>query len=171
MDANGVEADANGQVEAPGGEPPADESTDAAGEATNETGAPDAMAPDRDASPEASRADTDAQVDAQAAREEVAVDRATWSHIYNDLLANMSYASNCAGEGCHSPGVQKGFDLSSQDNGYVTVQAKLVPGNPDASIIVIELQTGMMPRGSRPRMPAADLELIRAWILAGAAND
>lgn len=147
-------SDADGWVDASGDEQRADGAEDAAEDA----GAPDA-------SSDAPRADGD------AANEEVAVDLATWSHIYNELLVNMSYASNCTGEGCHDPGIQKGFDLSSQDNGYATVQAKLVPGNPDGSTIVIELQTGMMPRGGRPRMPAADLALIEAWILAGAAND
>jgi hypothetical protein len=160
-------SDANGQIEAPCDEQLADASADQAKDVTDDTGAPDAMPADLDASSDGPQLDADSD----AASEEVAVDLATWSHIYKELLANMSYASNCTGEGCHSPGVQKGFDLSSQESGYATVQAKLVPGNPDASTIVIELQTGMMPRGARPRMPAADLEVIEAWILGGAAND
>ena len=82
----------------------------------------------------------------------------------------MSYASNCTGEGCHNPGTQMGLDLSSPENGYATVQTKLVPGCPSGSTIVNKLDAGDMPRG-RPKMAAADLDLIKSWILAGAPND
>ena len=95
---------------------------------------------------------------------------AAWTNIYMKLLNNMSYASNCTGEGCHNPGIQMGLDLSSPVNGYATVQAKLVRGDPGASLIVNKLASGEMPR-SRTKMPAADLALIEAWILAGAPDD
>jgi hypothetical protein len=119
-----------------------------------------------DGGPEAAGPD----VTAEATAAEVPADPATWSHIYVTLLHDMSYASNCTGEGCHDPGIQKGLDLSSQENGYVSVQAKLVPGDPEGSTIVMKLESGEMPR-TRPSMPAADLALIKAWIAAGAPND
>jgi hypothetical protein len=104
------------------------------------------------------------------APEPAAENPATWSHIYVALLNNMSYASNCTGEGCHNPGIQMGLDLSTQPNGYASVQAKLVPGDPERSTIVMKLESGEMPR-TRPAMPSADLALIKAWIAAGAPND
>jgi hypothetical protein len=117
-----------------------------------------------------SEPDADAGPPAGASAPDASADPATWSHIYVALLDDMSYASNCAGEGCHNPGIQMGLDLSNQENGYASVQAKLVPGNPEGSTIVLKLESGEMPR-ARPHMPAADLALIKAWIAAGAPND
>jgi hypothetical protein len=131
----------------------------AAGEVEESTDTLDAPAPAPDAS---SMSD--------AAAESRAFNPASWTNIYTTLLDNMSYASNCTGEGCHNPGTQKGLDLSTLTNGYASVQAKLVPGDPKGSTIVNKLEAGDMPRG-RPKMPVADLELIKAWIQAGAAND
>jgi hypothetical protein len=95
---------------------------------------------------------------------------ATWTAIYGSLLSNASYPSNCTGSACHDPGIQKGIDLSSQAKGYTSIRTQLIPGAPDTSTLVIVLQSGAMPRG-RPQMPAADLDLIRAWIQAGAPNN
>jgi hypothetical protein len=95
---------------------------------------------------------------------------ATWTAIYANLLTNASYASNCTGSACHDPGTQKGIDLSSQAQGYTTIQRELTPGSPGTSTLLIVLQSGAMPRG-RPQMPAADVDLIRAWIQAGALNN
>jgi hypothetical protein len=135
---------------------------DAPGEAGGSRSSPDA--------PYAPDVGQDAGPTEDAAAEVGAFNPATWTNIYNTLLGNMSYASNCTGEGCHSPGTQKGLDLSSPENGYLTLQTKLVRGNPSSSTVVNKLEAGDMPRG-RPRMPASDLDLIKAWILAGAPND
>jgi hypothetical protein len=130
--------------------------------ASNDDTAPETAEPEADASP---------PLDASGPEPEAAAtDPATWSHIYNTLLDNMSYASNCTGEGCHDPGTQMGLDLSTPVRGYASVQAKLVPGDPEHSTIVMKLESGEMPR-TRPAMPAADLALIKAWIAAGAPND
>jgi hypothetical protein len=99
-----------------------------------------------------------------------AVPASTWTYIYTYLLHDMSYASNCTGEGCHDPGIELGFDLSTPANGYRTVQTKLSPGDPGSSTIVRKLEAGDMPRG-RPMMPSHDIALIKAWIAAGAVDD
>src|SRR5450432_2261397 len=79
---------------------------------------------------------------------------ATWTDIYNKMLNNVSYASNCTGGGCHDPGTQKGLDLSTQAKGYTTIKGKLSVGNPGASNVVSQLSGGKMPQ-ARPKMPVA----------------
>jgi|tagenome__1003787_1003787.scaffolds.fasta_scaffold20626141_1 hypothetical protein len=94
----------------------------------------------------------------------------TWSGIYQTLLVNQSYPSNCTGASCHDPGIEKGLDLSTPHTGYTTISHRLVPGSPDSSELVTVLQSGSMPE-KRPRMAAADIDLIRAWIQAGAPEN
>jgi len=94
----------------------------------------------------------------------------TWSGIYQNLLVNQSYPSNCTGTSCHDPGIEKGIDLSTPHLGYTTISHRLVPGSPDSSELVTVLQSGSMPE-KRPRMAPADIDLIRAWIQAGAVEN
>ena len=54
--------------------------------------------------------------------------------------------------------------------GYATISRLLIPGSPDASNLVIAVQSGYMPQG-RPKMPSAEIDLIRAWIQAGALEN
>ena len=115
----------------------------------------------------------DGQAVSDAARDVVATDagiNATWTDIYNRLLNNPSYASNCTGSPCHNPGTQKGLDLSTQAKGYSTVKGKIVVGSPNTSKLVTQLSSGSMPQ-ARPKMPAADLAVIKTWIMAGAPNN
>jgi hypothetical protein len=130
----------------------------AAGNAS--TGLPDAGATD-------TRAGADAGTDSAATDGGI---NATWTDIYNLLLDNPRYASNCTGAPCHNPGTQKGLDLSTQTKGYSTAKGKLVVGSPNSSKIITQLSSGAMPQG-RPKMPAADLAVIKAWIMAGALNN
>jgi hypothetical protein len=113
-------------------------------------------------------------VDAGAARDAggdtVSPYAATWTDIYNKMLNSPSYASNCMGSPCHNPGTAKGVDLSTQAKGYTTIKGKLVVGNPGASSLVSQLSSGRMPQ-ARPQMPTADLNVIKAWIMAGAPNN
>jgi hypothetical protein len=95
---------------------------------------------------------------------------ATWTGIYQNLLVNQSYPSNCAGSSCHDPGTEKGIDLSTPEKGYTTISHRLVPGSPDSSELVTVLQSGSMPE-KRPHMAAADVAVIRAWIQAGALDN
>jgi len=87
----------------------------------------------------------------------------TWTEIYTKLLVNAQYGSNCNGADCHNPGKQKGFDFSTQANAYASVK-------PKTSQVVSELSSGGMPKG-KPKMPAADLAMIKAWVAAGAQNN
>jgi hypothetical protein len=115
----------------------------------------------------------DARVVEDASTDSRSIDggiNATWTDIYSRLLNNPNYSSNCTGAPCHDPGTQKGLDLSTQAKGYSTVKGKLVVGSPNTSKIVTQLSSGSMPQ-ARPRMPAADLAIIKAWIMAGAPNN
>ncbi|HET7544157.1 MAG TPA: hypothetical protein VFK05_30005 [Polyangiaceae bacterium] len=87
----------------------------------------------------------------------------TWTEIYTKFLTNTQYASNCNGSACHNPGKQKGYDFSTQANGYASVKSK-------TTTFVNELSSGAMPQG-KPKMPAADLAVIKAWVAAGAQNN
>lgn len=114
-----------------------------------------------DASPAPAKV-PDAGVDAVAA--------VTWTAVYQNLLINQNKPSNCTGASCHDPGTQKGLDLSTPEMGYATISRRVVPGAPDASDLISVLQSGYMPQG-RPKMPAADIDLVRAWIQAGALDN
>lgn len=87
----------------------------------------------------------------------------TWTEIYTKYFTNAQYASNCNGSACHNPGKEKGYDFSTQANGYASVKSK-------TSQLVSELTSGGMPRG-KPKMPAADLAVVKAWVAAGAQNN
>jgi len=144
--------------------------------AGSDAGQPVAPPPPPDAAPVADAqtvAATDAGVDgasAGVADAASAIDTATWSSIYADLLANPSYPSNCAGALCHDPGKEKRIDLSSAATGYASLRPRVVPGSPSGSELVLILQSGSMPQG-RPRMPADAMARIRAWIQAGAQQN
>lgn len=53
-------------------------------------------------------------------------------------------------------------------------EVRIVPGDPDASLLVRKVADGpapcgeRMPAGTFPRMPAEDVEVLRAWIASGA---
>jgi hypothetical protein len=119
---------------------------------------------------DAAAALADAQADAGAGAPDASGGAATWTRIYTTLLVSPSYASSCLGAACHDPGREHGIDLSTSDAGYRTLQVRIVPGMPQSSDLVSVLQSGFMPEG-RPRMPAADVDLVRAWIAAGAPED
>ncbi|HSY39713.1 MAG TPA: hypothetical protein VLA79_09300 [Polyangia bacterium] len=124
------------------------------------------------ATKDASRIPQDASP-TEAGPPEAGIDAApavTWSGIYQNLLVNKSNPSNCTGASCHDPGNEKGIDLSTPQTGYATISHRLVPGSPDSSELVTVLQSGDMPQG-RPRMAAADVDLIRAWVKAGAPEN
>jgi len=87
----------------------------------------------------------------------------TWTEIYTKFFANAQYGSNCNGSNCHNPGKQKGYDFSSQANGYASVKSS-------TSQLVSVLTSGSMPQG-KAKMPAADLAIVKAWVAAGALNN
>ena len=87
----------------------------------------------------------------------------TWTTIYTKFISNAQYASNCNGSNCHNPGKQKGYDFSTQANGYASVKS-------NTSQFVSVLSSGSMPQG-KTKMPAADLAIVKAWVAAGAQNN
>ena len=99
-----------------------------------------------------------------------AVAAVSWTAIYQNLLVNQSEPSNCTGASCHDPGTEKGINLSTVEKGYTTLLPRVVPGAPDSSDLVTVLKSGYMPQG-RPKMTAANVDLIRAWIQAGALDN
>ena len=111
-----------------------------------------------------------AAADASTADASTSTPTPTWSAIYGQLLVNASYPSNCAGSDCHDPGTQKGLDLSTSEKGWSTIQHRLSPGQAAASELIKVLRSGEMPDG-RPKMPAADIDRISAWIQAGAQDN
>ncbi|HVZ73330.1 MAG TPA: cytochrome c, partial [Polyangia bacterium] len=105
-----------------------------------------------------------------AGSSDAGVGDATWTRIYNTMFVNMSYASNCTGSPCHDPGTQKGIDFSTQMKGYTTIKSHLVAGSPSKSQLYTKLSSGTMPQ-ARPKMSAADLAVVSAWITQGALNN
>ena len=94
---------------------------------------------------------------------------ATFASIYSEVLTKR-----CAGDGCHDTGAPGGLDLRSKAAAYDTLYARVVPGNPDGSILYQRLTPALctgpcktMPL-DRPVLPEADLARIRQWILDGA---
>jgi hypothetical protein len=99
------------------------------------------------------------------------------------------FTANCAFSGCHAGAApQLGQNLSS-GNAYASIVnvpsqevptlARVEPGAPDASYLVNKIEgTAAAVGGVDTRMPlgqgalpAADIDLIRAWIAAGAPNN
>ncbi len=90
---------------------------------------------------------------------------ATFTQVYQMVLS-----VSCKGSSCHSPGTQGGLNFSSQSSAYTTASNKVAAGNPNASTLFTEVNTGKMPRGM-PKLPAPMINLINAWIKAGALNN
>lgn len=89
----------------------------------------------------------------------------TFTQIYNQIL--IVY---CAGSNCHDPGSQKGVGFSTQAGAYSSVMSLVTPGNGAGSSFYMTVNGGSMPPGG-PKLSAANLALISAWIDAGALNN
>ncbi len=101
---------------------------------------------------------------------------ATWSFISTAIVE-----PGCGTAGCHSQWSQvAGVVLDSRAVGYQMLVTKppdtygpfVIPGQPDQSQLMFLLD-GDEIRRMPPDAPlvAADIELIRAWIVAGAKNN
>ena len=111
---------------------------------------------------------------------------ATWNYVSAAIIQ-----PNCATSSCHSKAAAvAGLDLSTADSGYddllkqnlpnipestmrnAATRSMVLPGNPAQSRVV-----NMMRAFGAARMPPdrplaeADIQLVEAWILAGAHND
>jgi hypothetical protein len=93
---------------------------------------------------------------------------ATWSYIHAAIIA-----PNCATSSCHSKLAQTAsVELDDRDIAYSVLidRAYVVPGDPGCTLM------SLLDGDERQRMPpdaplpADDIELVRAWILAGAAK-
>ena len=89
----------------------------------------------------------------------------TFTQIYTQILVVY-----CAGSQCHDPGSQKGVAFSTQSGAYSSIKSLVTPGNGANSSFYKTVNSGSMPPGG-PKLSAANLALIEAWINAGALNN
>ena len=89
----------------------------------------------------------------------------TFTQIYDNILV-----VSCGGSQCHNPGSQKGVSFASQSSAYSSVSKLVTPGNGAGSSFYQTVNSGAMPPGG-PKLSAANLALIQAWINAGALNN
>jgi two-component system chemotaxis sensor kinase CheA len=95
----------------------------------------------------------------------------TFTEIFSTILTS---AQSCANGYCHGAG-RGGVYLTSKEMAYATlVPAKVIANNPNGSILIQRLTTTntdqRMPKGESP-LSGAEIEKVRAWILAGAPNN
>ena len=101
---------------------------------------------------------------------------------FNEVLPLWDTAG-CTSASCHGgPFPSSGYDMRSYDASFGPgVEAKsvhaceIVPGNPATSFLLDKFQPtpqiGARMPSNRPALTAAEVELIRTWILEGAQND
>lgn len=84
----------------------------------------------------------------------------TFTNVFNVVLQ-----SRCLG--CHQAGnAQAGVSYSN----FTTTRQTVTAGNPNASALYTSIANNSMPRGGSA-LSAAEKELVRAWIAAGALNN
>jgi hypothetical protein len=89
----------------------------------------------------------------------------TFTQIYTQILVVY-----CAGSQCHDPGSASGVAFSTQSSAYTSVSKYVTAGNGTGSSLYKTLSSGAMPQG-KPKLSAANLALVQAWIDAGALNN
>ena len=89
----------------------------------------------------------------------------TFTQVYTTILS-----VSCGGSSCHAPGTKGGVNFASQSTAYSTLKSKVTPGNGAGSNLYMLVNTGKMPEG-KPKLSAANIALIKAWIDAGALNN
>jgi hypothetical protein len=90
---------------------------------------------------------------------------ATFTQVYQSILT-----VSCKGSTCHNPGTQGGVSFSSQSTAYNSVKSRVVAGNANNSSFYTILTSGRMPDGG-PKLSTTLLNLVAAWINAGAMNN
>jgi hypothetical protein len=100
----------------------------------------------------------------------------TFTQVYARIMSQTPEvpASGCWAGPCHAgPGAAKPLaklDLNTRDKALVGVLKLVVPRNAVGSKLYMELISGKMPE-KKPKLPPALLQLVAAWINAGAMND
>ena len=89
----------------------------------------------------------------------------TFTQIYSSILVVY-----CSGSNCHNPGNQRNVSFASQSSAYSSVKNLVTAGNGAGSSFYVTVNSGSMPPGG-PKLSAANLALIKAWIDAGALNN
>lgn len=97
-------------------------------------------------------------------------DDPTFHNVYARVLV-----SSCAGSTCHGSGDVAGVDFTSEQRAFDTLAARVVAGNPEASLFYLRLDPTLcvgpdcvtMPLGRAP-IAEAKRALVRAWIDVGA---
>jgi hypothetical protein len=97
-------------------------------------------------------------------------DEPTFHNLYARVLVPA-----CSGSGCHGAGPVANVDFSSEQRAFDSLTTRVVPGNPDASLLYIRLDPTLceapecqtMPLG-RASLSDEKLSLVRAWIERGA---
>ena len=89
----------------------------------------------------------------------------SFTTIYSTILV-----VDCAGSNCHKPGAQGGIGFSTQASAYSAISHQVIPGDGTDSDFYVTVNTGVMPKGG-PKLSAANLASIKAWIDAGALNN
>ena len=99
-------------------------------------------------------------------------DAARFPALYTNVLS-----ASCSGATCHDRVAAGGVDFSSESRAFTTLLTRVVPGDPDGSILYQRITPGLctgtcepMPLGRDP-LPDDERELIRAWITAGAPSE
>jgi hypothetical protein len=92
---------------------------------------------------------------------------ATFTQVYSTILS-----VSCTGSGCHNPGKMGGLDYSSKAMAYSTLKSntKFVAGNAMGSILWMQVNSGAMP-DMKPKLSQTNIDMIAAWINAGAMNN
>jgi hypothetical protein len=96
----------------------------------------------------------------------------TQVYFQNTVLPLL--VSNCATPGCHDPGTaSEGIQLTTYSS--IMNSLEISPFNPDAGdLMEVITETDpdkMMPPPPRARLTAAQIQLLRTWILQGAQNN
>lgn len=81
---------------------------------------------------------------------------------FSAIQSTIVQTSKCSR--CH--GEDSSFPLTSYD----ALMEYVVPGDAASSLLYEALETGRMPR-RQPKLGQADIDLVRAWIEAGALNN
>lgn len=96
----------------------------------------------------------------------------TWANVYSNVMTRR-----CAGGGCHLGSDSSALMLDDEEQAYQRLLdgALVVPGDPDASVLVQRIARVCAPGASCDRMPlgldplpAAEIEAIVGWVAAGA---